>query len=883
MVQASQRFPLMNRPFNAKQVAYMRGLLLLGVCLLLSNRAHAQAGPSVIEGGQHSVAEPLAPAPLQQLAQAQPLAVVNFDALFFRNTPYAHVDVSRFARGQAVLPGRYELAVFVNGLWRQDLSVRFASDEVGLCLDQALLQAWQLQAQVLQQALLKQVQFQDCAPMAAVLAGATYTVSLPQLRLDVLIPQALLANVPEGYIAPEQWAGGDAAAFVNYHASHYEQRRDGRRWQSESVGIRAGLSAHGWALRHNGYYTKAATEGGGYRSDGVYLQTDVAALRAQLKLGTFYTASHRLEGFKIKGVQLASDERMLPPQWRGYAPTVRGYARSNARVTVRQQGQIIHEATVPPGAFAIADLYPLGYAGNLTVTVTEADGREEVFIVPFAEGVQLLRPGHARYSVALGEVPDEFGPQAWLWQSAWQYGLSNRTTVNAAWQQHQQHRQGVLGLSFNTALGAIGLDHSRSRSVYGLGEVQQGHFWQLNYAKRLGASQTSIYARAARYSASGSHRLADFLRDRQQGLGNRHLRPKSDWQVTINQGWAAAKWGQVYATATQSSSWATTQRQTSLQLGYANQYRQLSYSLNASQSQDGDSGGRRRQLTLSVSLPLSVSRPLQTLRFSHGYDHSPVRQHDTQLAYSDSIGQRNQLGYGGAINRQAGATLYSGYASHQGSLGNLSLSASQAKGDRQAAIGMQGAVVIHPQGLLLAPSVGDSFVIIHAPGAAGAHINNYPGTYLNALGQGVVPYVLPYELNHVGIDPQGIDYRVVLAQTEKRLVPRGSGASVVRFTAEIGWPVLFTLASTEALAVPVGAEVIDERGVIISMVGPGGRLYIQNAQPQGRFWVRWARAGEQQACVVDYDSAMLPRADAMLRQTVVCVPEEQERKHVSVD
>ncbi|MCT6957964.1 fimbria/pilus outer membrane usher protein, partial [Salmonella enterica] len=84
---------------------------------------------------------------------------------------------------------------------------------------------------------------------------------------------------------------------------------------------------------------------------------------------------------------------MLPDSMRGYAPTVRGVAETNAKVTVRQNGVVLYETTVAPGPFTISDLYATGYGGDLAVTVTEADGRVRSFAVPYASVPQLLRPG----------------------------------------------------------------------------------------------------------------------------------------------------------------------------------------------------------------------------------------------------------------------------------------------------------------------------------------------------------------------------------------------------------------------------------------------------------------------------------------------------------
>ena len=50
----------------------------------------------------------------------------------------------------------------------------------------------------------------------------------------------------------------------------------------------------------------------------------------------------------FRGVQLASDDDMLPDSLKGYAPVVRGIARTNAQVVVRQNGYQIYQSYVAP-------------------------------------------------------------------------------------------------------------------------------------------------------------------------------------------------------------------------------------------------------------------------------------------------------------------------------------------------------------------------------------------------------------------------------------------------------------------------------------------------------------------------------------------------------
>ncbi len=106
----------------------------------------------------------------------------------------------------------------------------------------------------------------------------------------------------------------------------------------------------------------------------------------------------------MRGVQLTSDEEMLPDSQRGFAPVIRGIAKSNAEVTVEQNNYVIYRTFVQPGAFEINDLYPTSNSGDLTVTIKESDGSEQKFVQPFSSVALLQREGHLKYSLSAGNT-----------------------------------------------------------------------------------------------------------------------------------------------------------------------------------------------------------------------------------------------------------------------------------------------------------------------------------------------------------------------------------------------------------------------------------------------------------------------------------------------
>ena len=97
-----------------------------------------------------------------------------------------------------------------------------------------------------------------------------------------------------------------------------------------------------------------------------------------------------------------SDDEMLPDSQRGFAPTIRGVAHSNAKVTVSQHGYVIYETFVSPGAFAISDLYPTSQSGDLEVKVTESNGVVRTFTQPYSAVPYMLREGRGKFSLSAG-------------------------------------------------------------------------------------------------------------------------------------------------------------------------------------------------------------------------------------------------------------------------------------------------------------------------------------------------------------------------------------------------------------------------------------------------------------------------------------------------
>jgi outer membrane usher protein len=153
-------------------------------------------------------------------------------------------------------------------------------------------------------------------------------------------------------------------------------------------------------------YTTWSRDGSGQdKWDTVYTyaQRAVIPLKAQLTLGT---VPRRLTCLTVCRFAAPAGIRRRHAAGfpEGLCPVVRGIARTNAQVVVRQNGYQIYQSYVAPGAFEITDMYPTGGAGDLDVTIKEADGSEQHFTLPYASLPVLQREGRLKYALTGGNI-----------------------------------------------------------------------------------------------------------------------------------------------------------------------------------------------------------------------------------------------------------------------------------------------------------------------------------------------------------------------------------------------------------------------------------------------------------------------------------------------
>lgn len=774
------------------------------------------------------------------------------------------LDLERFSKGNPVTPGDYAVDLYVNEQWSGHLTVRFSADNGSAnakpCFDRALVARLGLDDRALTdagRAELAHVQAGACTDVEKLVANAKYDFDMGDLRLDVSIPQAALLRNPRGYVSPELWDGGVTSATVKYNANVFRSSSSGYESTQGYLGLNAGFNVANWHFRHNGTYTAQSQGNSRYQSLNTYVQRDLPAWRSQLKIGETYTDGTLFDSIGLRGATLETDDRMLPDSMRGYAPVVRGIASSNAHVEVSQNGSVLYETNVAPGPFQIDDLYPTGYGGNLIVTVTEADGRKHSFTVPYASVVQSLRPGITRRAFAVGQLREAgLNRHPNFAQATYQRGINNLLTGYVGAIVADNYLAGLVGAAFNTSAGALAVDitHARAR-IQGV-SATSGQSVRVSYSKSLESTGTNIAVAAYRYSSRGYWTMRDAMSARERAVAgadpNDSYRQRNQVQLTLNQTLGTDR-GSLFAVGSTASYWNRQGTTTQFQLGYNNGVRigglNLSYNLSVSRQRDGYTGRLSNQVYANITLPLGRQTHAPTLTASVTRDnHSGTLG---QMSLSGTAGKSSSLSYSINAASGGGSTSGGGNAQYRGPLATLSGSASGGSGYSSVSAGISGALVGHAGGVTLANDLGDTVAIVEAKGAVGARITNGTDVRIDRRGYAVVPYLTPYQLNSIELDPKGIPLDVEMQSTSQEVAPRANSVVKVRFATASGRAAFITAREPNGTPLPFGAMVSDALGHTLGTVGQGGKLFVRGLQEAGTLTAKWGNRSTE-TCSLSY-------------------------------
>jgi len=814
----------------------------------------------------------------------------QFDPGLLRGSGLNAEMVQRFNRPNALLPGVYSMELHVNGTFSTRMDIRFAEHAQGgirPCLDRALwLRIGVAEAHV-------QETEGDCPALSDQVAGSSFELDSARLRLSLSVPQILMRRAPRTAVNVDELDPGDSVLFVNYMGNGWHAERDGRIWAKHVdtgyLSLNGGINFGLWQYRQQGSLSLGNRSTPHWHNLGSHLQRPLPRLMggSQLTLGQLYSSGHFFSGLAYHGLNLASDERLLSHQQRGFAPVVRGVAGSNAKVTIRQKGREIYQTTVAPGAFVIDDLAPTHSEGDLEVTVEEADGTVNTFKVPFAALPESLRPGHWRYHLALGRTRGHVDNSGFA-DLNYRQGVSNRISAGGGVRVALGYQALATDLVYLSRAGALGLTLGHSRARLPGPAAHAGWRAGASYSRTFAPTDTHLAIAAYRYSTSGYRDLGDVLGERFARRNGGQWQSSSYQQrarLDLSLSQSLGEYGDLFISGSMQNWHHSHQHERQWQLGYntllagrVNLNLSLMRQYTARRPLEPALPGRTPAYQRETAMSLSLSMPLDGNTFSSGYSHSQGGgdQYDADL--SGTVDRTSyHLGVSHAREDVWHASLQQRHAN-----ANLGINASLGPHHWQMAGNIQGALAVHRGGVTFGPWLGDTFALVEARGAKGARVGGTGQAQIDHNGYALVPALIPYRDNRVFLDPQDATGAIELDNAEQHSAPYPGAAVKLTFRARFGQALLIHVNAPGGRALPPGTEALDADGRSVGMLGQGNWLYLRSETARGEVQLRWGE-GEQARCRLAYDSGDAPETPLLrLQATCVGAGDEHEAARRSV-
>ncbi|EAC0470267.1 outer membrane usher protein PefC [Salmonella enterica subsp. enterica] len=652
-----------------------------------------------------------------------------------------------------------------------------------------------------------------------------FDVSTQSLALS--IPQRGLVKMPENV----EWDYGTDAFRVNYNANANTGRHNTSAFGSADLKANVGR----WVVSSS---ATASTGDSGDNEATINMFTATRAIRslsADLAVGKTSTGDNLLGSTGTYGVSLSRNNSMKPGNL-GYTPVFSGIADGPSRVTLTQNGRMLYSEMVPAGPFSITDV-PLYTSGDVTMTVTGDDGREQKQVFPLSVMSGQLSPGEHEFSVAAGMPDDDSDLEGGVFAASYGYGLDGLTlraggVFNRDWQGASAGT--VLGLGY---LGAVSADGAYATAKYRDGS-RSGNKVQLAWNKQLELTGTGLRVSWSRQSAEYED-MSSFDPTELWGQENHGRRIKNEWNAGISQpvggvfSLSVSGWQRSYYPASTTGSYryaGDNGRDAGITGSLSTQIKGVSLNL-------GWSGSRNTQGENNWSASASVSVPFTLFdrKYSSSTSVSTGKGGGTGFSagVSGSLNDRFSYGFGGGRDSGGGGTGYLN-ASYSGDRAYLSGTMNHSTGSgTSGSVSASGSVLAVPaaRDVMFSRNSSDTVAVVNVKDTPGVKVTSGDGQ-TNGDGNLVVS-LNSYDWNTVTIDAGTLPLNTELATTSMKVVPTDRAVVWMPFDALKVHRYLLQVKQRNGEFVPGGTWARDSRNTPLGFVANNGVLMINAVDRPG--------------------------------------------------
>lgn len=832
-------------------------------------------------------------------------------------------DLSRFENNAGQLPGAYRVDIWVNDVFITTNTLRFnpieqfqdrsnahdsvlgankkKDDRTGLlpCLNIKWLNRLGINIKS-GNSLSGLEKLEQCIDFISVFPGASSYYDFSSQRLNLSFPQAFIQNDVRGYIPPEEWDEGINAGLLNYNLTS----SSGNGGTSYYLNLNGGVNLGAWRFRNNSAWNYS-DYGNGHRNSkwqnvSSYAERAIIPFRSELILGDSSSSGDVYDSIGFRGLRLYSSDSMYPDSQQGYAPTIRGIASGRSRVTVRQNGYQIYQNIVQAGAFEIKDLNPTSSSGDLEVNIKNDFGEVQSFIVPYSAVPLLQREGRTKYDIVAGRYRSGLsGKKApFFFQSTFATGFSGGLTAYGGTQIGEKYSSVAAGAGMNLGrIGAVSADITSAHSQLADSSTHNGQSLRFLYAKSLNNYGTTFRLLGYRYSTRGFYTFDETAWDAlngyqyewkedKNGLGRHNepvsyhnLRNSKKGRLQLNISQQVSDIGSIGLSATRQDYWNSAGSDNRYQAVFSSGWRGISYNLAYSYSRSAGMHNYDRLISFNVSIPFgrwlghgmverdwlnNIYATAQMSRDQDGNDQiqtgvSGTLLKEKNLSYSVLQGHSNNAGNNGNVN-----------LSWQGKAGRASGGYSYSKNEHDYNWDLSGGILMHANGITFSQPLGDTNILIKAPGAKNVRVENETGISTDWRGYAVMPYATTYRRNRVALDVRSLDTHTDLDDSVQDVVPTKGAIVRAEYRTHLGLRTMFSL-NQSGRSIPFGTVVTEKTSGVTGIVGDTGDVYMVGVPMTGILELAWGKNGNQ-TCRIAYNLPAGSESLPLVQMTLGCKP-----------
>lgn len=757
-------------------------------------------------------------------------------------------DVAAFSQAGYIMPGIYPMSIVLNKNKITDTSIEYFNPPQNIktsipCLTTKVIELFAIKDSYKSKIgwYAENKNHNICAIIQAE-DGWQIKPNMADGTLSISIPQAWLEYISANWDPPARWNDGITGALFDYNMNFNATRahKSSQQTSLSGNGI-AGFNIGAWRARADWQtrFDNSSSDRGQdsrFQWNRYYLYRPIPSIKSRLSLGENFLNSDLFDSFRFTGLTLRSDDSMLPPNLRGYAPEITGIAKTNAKVTISQQGSVIYQTQVAPGPFNIQDLND-AVNGQLDVEVKEEDGTVQKFTVQTSDIPYLTRPGSIRYKISAGRPTDihhhSQGDIFSMGEFSW--GIANGWSLYGGATANNNYQAIASGIGRDLmVLGALSFDVTHARAKLPETETKQGNSYRLSYSKRFDEYNSQVTFAGYRFSERDYISMADFL-DASQ-FKNRSENTKEMYTIRFNQ--QLSKIGaNIFFDYNHRTYWSNSDDDRysislAKYLDFGN-IKNINFSVNAYRNKINNTNDDGVYLSVAIPWGNRGSLSLNSSRYSGGSSN--------QISYFSSLDDSQTYQIAAGKNRSQNA--FNGFYSYMGDDVKINANASyQAQSYTSAGLGIQGGITATTEGAALhrVNMLGATRVLVDTNSVSNVPVRGF-GTisHSNMFGKTVVSDVNNYYRNQLSIDVNKMQDDVDAINTIEQITLTEGAIGYRHFDMVQGEKGLIYIKMHDGSSPPFGATVKNSDNKDVGIVNDDGSVYISGIKPSENMFVYW--------------------------------------------